>query len=94
MTDRIFLDVIQWKKTAAGKDRPVKLGYAERKTYNGVTKLEVTLDCLPLPNERGFTSFTITKRQERETHRDFPIEQSETPAPPPHHDPIDDEIAF
>lgn len=85
-----YLDCVQFKKKQAGGWRAIKLGYAKKNDKGG---LDVTLDCLPLPNDQGFTSFTIMKREERQ-------QQRESHAPPPEraavdpHDPLDDSVPF
>ena len=88
-----YLDCVQFKKKKDGGWRAIKLGYAKKNDKGG---LDVTLDCLPLPNDQGFTSFTITKQQERQEQRaqSYQAPQSESPEPSRHSDPIDDDIPF
>lgn len=91
-----YLDVVQFKKKQAGGWRAIKLGYAKKNDKGG---LDVTLDALPLANDQGFTSFTISKRQERDGYQQnakqnaqqFQEPHSENPAP---QGDIDSDIPF
>lgn len=55
------LEVIQFRK-AGEKWKPVRLGFAKK---NDKGQLNVYLDALPLPDEKG-CSFVIQPRRERE----------------------------
>jgi hypothetical protein len=57
-----FWDVGQFKKTQSGKNRFVKLGYAKKKDDGGFF---VNLDALPLPDEQGRVSLSISPPRER-----------------------------
>lgn len=58
-----FWDVGQFKKTASGKSRFVKLGYAKPTEEGGFF---VNFDALPLPDEQGRVSVKVSKPRQRD----------------------------
>jgi len=77
-----FWDVGQFKKTASGKNRFVKLGYAKQKDDGGFF---VNLDALPLPDEQGRVSIAISPPRQRDDYQQ---------AKPQPQGGMDDEIPF